>query len=106
MAKLPGGGLREPSFNATQDLLQRTRTWPRSLPSTTFGAGAPWPRWRRGGKAGQVKVIGFDGQPEAKQAIRDGKIYADAIQHPQKIGMLAIDAVASHGRPGRAGARR
>jgi len=37
-------------------------------------------------KLGQVKVVGFDGQPEGKQAIREGKIYADPVQHPDQIG--------------------
>ena len=40
----------------------------------------------KAGKADQVKIIGFDGQPEGKQAIKDGKIYADPIQFPDRIG--------------------
>ena len=35
---------------------------------------------------GKVKLIGFDGQPEGKQAIKEGKIYADPIQFPDRIG--------------------
>ena len=37
-------------------------------------------------KTDQVKIIGFDGQPEGKQAIKEGKIYADPVQYPDKIG--------------------
>jgi len=96
VAKLPGGGLREPSFNATQDLLQAHPNLAAIFAINDPSALGAVAALEKGGKAGQVKVIGFDGQPEAKQAIRDGKIYADAIQHPQKIGMLAIDAVASY----------
>ena len=36
----------------------------------------------KAGKADQVKIIGFDGQPEGKQAIKEGKIYADPVQFP------------------------
>ncbi len=34
----------------------------------------------------QIKVIGFDGQESGKIAIRDGRIYADPIQFPKKMG--------------------
>ena len=33
-----------------------------------------------------MTIIGFDGQPEGKKAIRDGKIYADPIQFPARMG--------------------
>ena len=46
----------------------------------------PWPRWRRRQNAAGV-IVGFDGQPEGKQAIKDGKIYADPIQFPDKMGV-------------------
>jgi ribose transport system substrate-binding protein len=96
VAKLPGGGLREPSFNATQDLLQahpNVRAIFAMNDPSALGAVAAL---EKGGRAGKVKVIGFDSQPEAKQAIRDGKIYAGVVQHPQKIGTLAIDTVARY----------
>jgi ABC-type sugar transport system substrate-binding protein len=47
----------------------------------------------KAGKADQVKIIGFDGQPEGKQAIRDGKIYADPIQFPDKMGTQTVEAI-------------
>jgi len=45
------------------------------------------------GKADQIKIVGFDGQPEGKQAIKDGKLYADPIQFPDKIGAEAVRAL-------------
>jgi len=47
----------------------------------------------KAGKADQVKIVGFDGQPEGKQAIRDGKIYADPIQFPDKMGTQTVEAI-------------
>ena len=47
----------------------------------------------KAGKADQVKIIGFDGQPEGKQAIRDGKIYADPVQFPDKMGTQTVEAI-------------
>jgi len=47
----------------------------------------------KAGKAEHVRIIGFDGQPEGKQAIRDGKIYADPIQFPDRMGVQIVDAI-------------
>ena len=51
-------------------------------------------------KAGktQVIIIGFDGQPEGKQAIKDGKIYADPIQFPDQLGVRMVDAILRHSK--------
>jgi ribose transport system substrate-binding protein len=51
-------------------------------------------------KAGktQVLIIGFDGQPEGKQAIKDGKIYADPIQFPDQMGVRMVDAIMRHSK--------
>ncbi len=51
-------------------------------------------------KAGKthVFIVGFDGQPEGKQAIKDGKIYADPIQFPDKMGVQIIDAIVRHSK--------
>jgi ribose transport system substrate-binding protein len=47
----------------------------------------------KAGKAEQVRIIGFDGQPEGKEAIRDGRIYADPIQFPDRMGAEIVAAV-------------
>lgn len=41
----------------------------------------------------RVVVVGFDGQLDGKQAIKEGKIYADPIQFPKEIGRLAGKAI-------------
>lgn len=95
---LPGGAAREKSFNATQDLMQ-------SHPEidgifaindpTALGAIAAL---EKTGKLDQVKIIGFDGQPDGKQAIKEGKIYADPIQFPDQIGRKTAQAIIKHFR--------
>jgi ribose transport system substrate-binding protein len=50
----------------------------------------------KAGKADQVKIIGFDGQTEGKQAIKEGKIYADPIQFPDRIGVETVKAIVKH----------
>ena len=50
----------------------------------------------KAGKQGQVKLVGFDGQPEGRAAIKAGKITADVVQFPDRIGAGAIDAVVAY----------
>lgn len=45
------------------------------------------------GATGKIIVVGFDAGPEAQAAIKAGTMYGDAIQYPDKIGALTIDAI-------------
>jgi len=47
----------------------------------------------KAGKADQIGIVGFDGQPEGKEAIRNGKIYADPIQFPDRMGAEIVAAI-------------
>jgi ribose transport system substrate-binding protein len=40
-----------------------------------------------------IAVVGYDAQAEARTAIANGQMYGDAIQYPDKIGALTIDAI-------------
>ncbi len=92
VAKLPGGGDKAKSFKATQDLIQA-----HSDLNAIFAINDPSALGARAalesaGKADQIRIVGFDGQPEGKQAIKDGKLYADPIQFPDKIGAETVRA--------------
>ena len=50
------------------------------------------------GKADSVIIVGFDGQPEGKLAIREGKIYADPIQFPDRMGVEVVQAIIAHSK--------
>jgi ribose transport system substrate-binding protein len=96
VAKLPSGGARDKGYSAAQDLIQ-------SHPDvnaifcvndpTALGVMAAL---EKAGKLNQIKVIGFDGQQEARQAVKDGKLYATIMQHPQQIGATTIDNIAKY----------
>jgi ribose transport system substrate-binding protein len=96
VAKLNGGGLKDQGYKAAEDLLQAhpdiTGIFAINDPSG-LGARAAL---EKAGKADQVRIIAFDGQPEGKQAIADGKIYADPIQFPDKIGAQAVQMIVKH----------
>ena len=98
VAELPGEGASDIGLKAAEDALQAhpdlAGIFAINDPSA-LGARAALERAK---KADQVKLIGFDGQPEGKQAIRDGKIYADPIQHPDQIGRKTAQAILSYFR--------
>ena len=41
----------------------------------------------------QIKVIGFDGQEIGKLAIRDGRIFADPVQFPKRMGRISAQYI-------------
>jgi ribose transport system substrate-binding protein len=96
VAQLPGGAQRDTAFKTAQDILEKNPQLDGIFAindPTALGAVAAI---EKAGRAGKIKVIGFDGQPEAKQAIKEGKIYADSIQFPAKIGAMAIQAISKY----------
>lgn len=48
------------------------------------------------GKADQVRIIGFDGALEGKQAILAGQIVCDPIQFPDKMGQKTIEMIVKY----------
>jgi ribose transport system substrate-binding protein len=94
VAELPGGGVKDQGFKATEDLLQAHGDL-----AGIFAINDPSALGARAAmeKAGKnLRLIGFDGQPEGKQAIKDGKLYADPIQFPDRIGIETIRAIVRH----------
>jgi ribose transport system substrate-binding protein len=86
VAELPGAGQKIKGRETTQAAMQ-------SYPDLAgifaindpSGLGA-YSALEEAGKADQVKIIAFDGQPEGKRAIKDGKFYADPVQFPDRLG--------------------
>ena len=44
----------------------------------------------------RIKIIGFDGMPDGKKAIKKGQIYADPIQHPDKMGQKIVELIRNY----------
>jgi ribose transport system substrate-binding protein len=93
VSELDGGGLRDEGFRATADALQAHPELNGIFAINDPSALGAWTALRQAGKQDQVKLIGFDGQLEGKQAIKDGKIYADPIQFPDKMGVLTLQNI-------------
>jgi len=95
VAQLPGHGERDTSFKTAQDILEKNPQLDAIFcinDPTALGAVAAI---EKAGRTGKVKIISFDGMLEAKKAVRDGKIYADIVQFPDKIGEITIQGIAS-----------
>lgn len=48
------------------------------------------------GRLGRITIVGYDANPEAQAKIRAGAIHGDVMQDPAAIGMLTIQAIATH----------
>lgn len=91
--RLPCEGARDPGFKATEDIITAHPNLIGIFAINDPGALGAHAALEKHGKSDQVKIIGFDGQPDGKQAIKEGKIYADPIQFPAKMGMQTVKAI-------------
>lgn len=96
VAKLPGGGAKEKSFKATEDVMQAHPDLKGIFASNDPAALGAVAALEKAGKLSQVKIVGFDGMPEGKQAIKAGKIYADAIQFPDRLGRESVQGIVKY----------
>jgi ribose transport system substrate-binding protein len=93
VAKLSGHGVKDQAFRTAEDILQAHPDLDAIFGINDDSALGALAAVEKAGKTGRVKIIGFDAVPEAREAIRAGKIYADVIQQPREIGHKTIEAV-------------
>lgn len=98
VSELDGGGLKDRGYKAAEDMLQAqpelVGIFAINDPSALGARGA----LEKAGRADQVVIIAFDGQPEGRQAIKEGKIYAEPMQYPEKMGVEVVRAVMRHSK--------
>lgn len=98
VTELEGGGAKDIGHKAAEDALQAhpdLRGFFAINDPSALGARAAL---ERAGRADQVVIIGFDGMKEGRQAIKEGKIYADPVQYPEKMGVQVVDAIIRHSK--------
>jgi ribose transport system substrate-binding protein len=93
VAELPGDGKKDKGDRAAQDALQAHPDLAGIFAINDPSALGALAALEKAGKADQVKIVAFDGQPEGKQAIKEGKIFADPIQHPDQIGIKTAQTI-------------
>ncbi len=94
--ELPCGGDRAQGYDATQAILQSDPDIVGIFAINDPAALGASAALVEANKAEQVTIIGFDGQPEGKKAIRDGRIYADPIQFPDLMGKKVVELIMMH----------
>ncbi|MDR3404619.1 MAG: substrate-binding domain-containing protein [Chthoniobacter sp.] len=93
VAELESGGAKDQGYKAAEDTLQANPDLRGIFAINDPAALGARAALEKAGKTDQIIIVGFDGQPEGKQAIKDGKIYADPIQFPDKMGAQIVDAI-------------
>ncbi|MBN1213510.1 MAG: substrate-binding domain-containing protein [candidate division Zixibacteria bacterium] len=96
VAKLSGHGVKDQAFRTAEDVLQVHPDLSAFFGINDDSALGALAAVEKAGKVGKVKIIGFDAVPEARKAIAEGKIFADVIQQPKKIGQSTIEAVKTY----------
>ncbi len=99
MSELPcGGGAKDAGYKSMEDMLQAHSDLRGLFAINDQAALGARAALEKAGKAEQVVIVGFDGQPEGKQAIKEGKIYADPIQFPALMGVKIVDSIVRHSK--------
>ncbi len=98
VTELESGGAKDVGYKAAEDALQAHPDLRGIFAINDPAALGARAALEKAGKTQQVVIVGFDGQPEGKQAIKDGKIYADPIQFPDKMGVQIVDAIIRHSK--------
>jgi ribose transport system substrate-binding protein len=93
VAELESGGAKDQGYKAAEDTLQANPDLRGIFAINDPAALGARAALEKAGKTDQIVIVGFDGQPEGKQAIKEGKIYADPIQFPDKMGAQIVDAI-------------
>ena len=96
VAELPCGGARDRGYKSMEDMLQANPDLAAVFAINDLSALGARAALEKAGRADRVKLIGFDGQPEGKKAIGEGKIYADPVQYPGRIGRTAAALIARY----------
>lgn len=96
VAELPCGGARDRGYKSMEDMLQAHPDLQAVFAINDLSALGARAALEKAGRADRVKLVGFDGQPEGKKAIGEGKLYADPIQYPDRIGRTAAELVSRY----------
>lgn len=93
---LPGGGTMDKGQSAAQDAMQSHDDLDGIFAINDPSALGAVAAVERAGKADRIKIVGFDGAPDAKVALRKGQLHASPVQFPDQIGIETVRAILDH----------
>ena len=96
VAELPCEGARTDGYNSTADALQAHQGLDAIFAINDPAAEGAYTAVSEANKTDTIKIIGFDGQKSAKEAIKRGEIYADPIQFPDRMGVMIVQKIVDH----------
>ncbi|MCP4642231.1 MAG: substrate-binding domain-containing protein [bacterium] len=97
VAKAPGSGQRGKALTASQDLLQARPDLNAIFGINDDSALGALAAAEEAGLADTIIIVGYDGTPEARDAILRGTaLKADTVQYPRAIGRKAVEIIAAH----------
>lgn len=96
VSKLSGHGVKDQAFRTAEDILQAHPDLTAVFGINDDSALGALAAIEKAGKSGKITIVGFDAVPEARDAIKEGRIYADVIQQPNEIGRKAIESVQAY----------
>lgn len=91
VASQPANNERDQGFNVMQNMLQSQRGIAGVFASNDMMALGALEAIRAAGKAGQIKVVGFDAVDEARKEIAAGNMAGSVAQSPEAMGRLAVE---------------
>ena len=98
VTELPCAGSKDRGYASAQDALQAHAGLDGIFAINDPAALGARAALEKAGKEKEIVLVGFDGMPEGKQAIKDGKIYADPIQFPDRMAKETVEAIVRHFR--------
>ncbi|MCZ7636974.1 MAG: sugar ABC transporter substrate-binding protein [Verrucomicrobia bacterium] len=90
VASQPANAERDQGFNVMQNLLQAHRDIAAVFASNDLMALGALEAVAAAGRAGTIKILGFDATDEAREAIAAGRLEASVAQNPTAMGRLAV----------------
>lgn len=94
VASQPANWERDQGFNVFQNLMQANPDVNGLFACSDLMALGAMEAIAAAGKAGKIVVIGFDAQPEAREAIKKGTMAATVAQFPTRMGSTAVEYAA------------
>ena len=90
---LPSEGKQLPSKKSTEDFVQGNKDLRAIFAINDPAALGAYTALKQVGMEKQVTIVGFDGEQAGKQAIKDGKIFADPVQYPDRMAQITIKSI-------------
>lgn len=91
VAKRPADSRRDLAMQVMEDILQKHPNLDAVFAQNDEMALGALQAIEAVGKVGKIKVIGFDGNKDALEAIKAGKMLATVAQQPEEMGKMAVD---------------